>query len=286
MKTIKDYIAKCEELPIVTEFFGGHALPHNFVLPNNILVFYHSWRPGKSYIHMRYGLVITFSELSYGVDHEIYTMKPGMVLFIKPHQSRYVEPSARSYERLFITFELASPQTYLPVSPLAKMSESSWLYLDRIIQYFKENDSVRLSLELTGLLLELSKQTLPYQSRKISKTVSNTIRYINDNLSKSFDIQKIADHLYVSESNLRLIFRKEMGLSLGKYIASKRLESAKYHLLRTNMSIEEIALECGYETIYAFSHFFKKNTGIAPGYYRHKFVDSHEGHLTEIIDNG
>ena len=100
LNSIKNVMAKIKDLPPVTEFFQGQLLPRDFILP-------------------------AFSEIIYTVDQQMFPMKPGMALLIRPHSSRYLEPTAEYYERLLITFELAAEQPYLPVFPLQDQQAAS-----------------------------------------------------------------------------------------------------------------------------------------------------------------
>ena len=268
LNSIKNVMAKIKDLPPVTEFFQGQLLPRDFILPDNILVFYHTWHPKRSHLHSRYELVIAFSEIIYTVDQQMFPMKPGMALLIRPHSSRYLEPTAEYYERLLITFELAAEQPYLPVFPLAEVSSSAGEHLEALLEYYTTRNSICLAMELVRLLMVLSKQGLPYCPRRFSKMVFNTNKFISNNLSVPFGIQEIADFLNVSESNLRRVYREETGESLGHYINAKRLETARHHLLQTDMPLSEIARSCGYESIYTFCRFFKKNTGFSPIHFR------------------
>ena len=43
-----------------------------------------------------------------------------------------------------------------------------------------------------------------------------------------------------------------------------RLKVAQYNLAMTSRRVDEIARLCGFESVYAFSHFFKKHIGTSP----------------------
>ena len=49
-----------------------------------------------------------------------------------------------------------------------------------------------------------------------------------------------------------------------QYLHNTRIEFAKEELARGIVSIGELAERCGYSDIYAFSHAFKRATGVAP----------------------
>ena len=77
---------------------------------------------------------------------------------------------------------------------------------------------------------------------------------MNKNLDAS--LQDIARYSKTSVSNLRFKFKKEIGTSPGKFIANYRLKIAKYNLSTTEKRIDELADLCGFQSGYAFSHFF------------------------------
>ena len=52
------------------------------------------------------------------------------------------------------------------------------------------------------------------------------------------------------------------------YINSKKVALAKDKLLTTDKSVSDIADELGFESIYYFTRFFKKLTGVTPSVFR------------------
>jgi len=70
--------------------------------------------------------------------------------------------------------------------------------------------------------------------------------------------------MQMSESNLRLRFRKENGIPLGRYLQQNKLKIALYRLQYTRQSIGEIAKVCGYDSPFSLSRFFKKQMNISP----------------------
>lgn len=253
-------------------YYRGKCLPENFALPDNILMFYHDWIYPGVQAHARHMLIIPFKEVIYFVDQSRVDLNPGFGLFLLPHQSHYLQAdnTDQAHDRLFITFELSSPQSYLPSAPLTGFTDAAWQSTARLLRDYQKQDVLGTALELTHLLRELSNHSCCIESQRISAVTSDAIRFINHHIGKPFDNQAIADHLKISASNLRLIFRRDMNISLGRYIANQRLNAAKHRLRSTTLSVAAIALSCGFDSIYAFSHFFKHNTGVSPLQFRHR----------------
>jgi AraC family transcriptional regulator len=57
-------------------------------------------------------------------------------------------------------------------------------------------------------------------------------------------------------------------LTPGGLIRQQRLIAAKELLRRTDLSLQEIALKCGFSTAFSFSRSFRKQYGIPPSVYR------------------
>ena len=71
-------------------------------------------------------------------------------------------------------------------------------------------------------------------------------------------------------NHLAMIFKKHYGMTPLQYINRLKIEKAQKLLEKTDMPIIDIALEIEFNSISAFYHFFKKNTGLTPKEYRIK----------------
>ena len=89
------------------------------------------------------------------------------------------------------------------------------------------------------------------------------IEYINGNLEQSLTIQEIAQACNTSVSSLSHIFKKEMYISVHKFILKKRLMQA-YHRIRAGEMITTVALECGFRDYSGFYKQYKKAFGCSP----------------------
>jgi AraC-like DNA-binding protein len=54
------------------------------------------------------------------------------------------------------------------------------------------------------------------------------------------------------------------------YIRNRKIEKAKMMLLKTNLTIMEIAEKCGFYEAKYFREVFKKNVGVSPKQYRNE----------------
>ena len=101
---------------------------------------------------------------------------------------------------------------------------------------------------------------------------SNIIREFNFLVEKHFKtkhtVGEYADLLYKSPKTLSNIFSKMGTKTPLQFIQERKLLEAKRKLRYSDMQIQEIAYEIGYEDIQAFSRFFKKKEGISPSKFK------------------
>lgn len=250
-------------------YFSGLKIAEDFTLPDNILIFMHDHFTKPHPITMRYMLIIPAVPLGYVIDNEIsFTINPGQALLSFPCQNRRLqmtyEDSFHGYPRLMITFELSGDCNYLPDNMLLSITPMAEKRLRELIDAYSRRLNTDTAIMLYLLLKELSSGETIAQPIRYSDEVSAALKYIISNQGTTITLENLAHAARCSSSNLRLLFKKEIGMSPGAYIINFKLKLAENCLLRSSMKIEEIAETCGFQSIYAFSHFFKKKKGMSP----------------------
>ncbi len=96
-------------------------------------------------------------------------------------------------------------------------------------------------------------------------------QWIAQNLTKACDTESLAGVAGLGERTFLRRFRTATGESPRQYLQRLRVEAAMKDLESTNLSIEEITYQCGYEDTRSFRRLFRKQTGISPGEYRSRF---------------
>ena len=105
-----------------------------------------------------------------------------------------------------------------------------------------------------------------FRSTMDDRLVKKAISYINSNFSENINLETIAGELYISVNQLCRIFKKNLGTTVTKYIAGKRISEAK-KLLKSGYSVSDTAMLCGYHDYANFIRSFKKSVGVSPGKY-------------------
>ena len=81
----------------------------------------------------------------------------------------------------------------------------------------------------------------------------------------------IAKRLNVSEVYLRQLFLKNIGKSPKQYVTDLRIEKAKTMLKQSDLSVESVAVSCGFSEPKNFAVAFKSKTATSPTDYRKKY---------------
>ncbi|MFP3122248.1 response regulator [Ectobacillus funiculus] len=110
---------------------------------------------------------------------------------------------------------------------------------------------------------------LNIESSQTSKSpIKEALQYVNNNLSRQISLKDVAGTVHLNPSYFSVLFKEQTRLTFSEYLTRKRLQTAKKLLLTTNLPIEEVAQETGYQTAKYFIKLFKEYEGITPSKYR------------------
>lgn len=98
--------------------------------------------------------------------------------------------------------------------------------------------------------------------------VNKVLNYIEDNIEKEINVDKIAKNVGYSKFYLNRLFSECTGITIYKYLQSRRLTMAAEKLIKSNEPITKIAYEAGYDSQQAFSLAFKQLYVYPPKIYR------------------
>jgi len=98
--------------------------------------------------------------------------------------------------------------------------------------------------------------------------VIRVIRYIEENLSGSINLEKLAHEATTSKYHFCRLFKKHMGLTPMKFVISLRIMKAKNLLKIPDSLISSVASDVGFNDLSSFIVQFKKFTGTTPSQYK------------------
>ena len=106
---------------------------------------------------------------------------------------------------------------------------------------------------------------------KINSELSYKIyRFVNRNLKNDITLESLAHEFGYCKNYIIKLFKKELGLTPHEYITLRRIDIAKNLLISSNMSISEIAEECGFGNYVNFYKSFVNHERSTPNEFRQK----------------
>jgi AraC family transcriptional regulator len=104
-----------------------------------------------------------------------------------------------------------------------------------------------------------------------SYTLRQVLDYIRSNLSQDLSIADLAQVAGMSPYYLMRMFKKSMHVTPRQYIIQTRIDRAKELLRSRELSIADIALECGFTNQSHFTNVFRHITDTTPKTYQRDF---------------
>jgi transcriptional regulator GlxA family with amidase domain len=99
------------------------------------------------------------------------------------------------------------------------------------------NDALEQSMFATFALLLAEQRLLPQVDRRIRQV----LQVIDMRLSERLTLDELAQTACLSETQLKKLFRQQIGLSVMQYLTRVRMEKAKALLQHTDYSVQRIA---------------------------------------------
>lgn len=228
------------------------------------------------------------------IKNNIYHLTAGNITFIPAdtlHRTSYT--GAAFHERLYIEFtpnymnelflqlgadwihqHLFSKIFYLPEE---YRSDINHLLSQMIVEQQSSDNFSNCMIKI--LFQELIIHILRYindssilivnnNTKATDESLQTAINYINENFKNDITLNDMAQLLHLNPSYFSKKFKAVNGLGFKEYLNNVRINHSEKLLLETNMSITEIAFECGYDNSNYYGDAFKKINGVSPSAFR------------------
>ena len=103
-----------------------------------------------------------------------------------------------------------------------------------------------------------------YTSFSYEPSVQKAISYLNYHFRGEISLRTVAEMLHLTPNYFGEIFKKNIGMSFTEYVKKLRLNYAYNLLVNSNLNINQICYESGFNTISYFIDNFKKEYGETP----------------------
>lgn len=116
------------------------------------------------------------------------------------------------------------------------------------------------------IILVLNQLSLSAKRRRIivNSKIASILDYINENIKGPITPKSVSKACFISEGYLQRLFKKELNITPGQYILSKKLSLAKFMILNSDEKISSISYKLGFEDYSVFYRCFVKHFNISP----------------------
>ncbi len=122
--------------------------------------------------------------------------------------------------------------------------------------------------ELLTKIIRFSKQdfvlSMPDHSQKLRDLRSE----VHESFHLPWTIKKMAEKLNLSSSRFASLYKQEFNTSPTEDLIKTRIEQAKKMLSATKVSVKQVSVACGFESVHYFHRAFKKRIDITPKHYQ------------------
>lgn len=105
---------------------------------------------------------------------------------------------------------------------------------------------------------------IPINKNKDNTLVHDTCLYLKQNIYSKLILDDIAQFMGSNRSKLAATFKRVLGVGVFEWLRKQRMLKAKSLLIHSDLSIQEIGFEVGYESSCNFSSAYKKQFNLSP----------------------
>lgn len=206
--------------------------------------------------------------LSPGIEHEEApsdTPPRYIAVFVKKrffekHYRRYPESGKRIFRGEF----LDPPSTLLPLLKSFMIeADNSGPGSEEVLE--------ALGVQICHALIRSARRYPEMRDRVSSRVeIDRVVEHMHTHPGEKITVEGLARIARMSPSHLSRVFREETGQAPIEYLLRIRLDRAKKMLLAGDMTITEIALDCGFGSAAYLSARFTRKYGVSPSSYRKK----------------
>ena len=226
-------------------------------------------------------LLFLEGKASFWVEGREYEMHPGDLVVIPPLDAHVIRTDPDyPYERIVAHFhteviQQLDPQMQL-LRPVVQRNGSIQNYYPaevfpdrKHLEYLKAmcdpEGSRAVVVANLILLLQLLDRVCGtrIQTGEDAALEQKIMMYIQWHLDQPIDVETLCNRFYISRTQLSRRFREATGLSVGKYIAMKRMSVARQRI-REGLSPTEVSQKMGFKEYSAFFRAYKAQFGYGP----------------------
>ncbi len=252
---------------IMKVFHQYHAEPQ--VIHNHTAKF-------EPHLHSEVEILVLFSgDATARIAGKTYDLQTGDAVVVFPNTVHsYTSPDTLDVGKFIFSPDIIPDlkntfANMTPRHPVIRTDTELQQIARSVIQHYSHSSSVvkraYLSL-LAGKLLECCE--LENQTYAKHDTLETILQYCESNFRSEISLQTLSEALNISKSHLSHIFSGKIKMDFRNYLNTLRINHAYTLLSGTDLSMTEIAEQCGFSGLRTFNRTFQLHNGMSPTAYK------------------
>ncbi len=224
--------------------------------------------------------------ISFEMEDRTIKVQPGEFLVIPPKIAHITVDTEQHTQKLVFAFEIEAKNYYI-THILKIIREDVKVYsigdvlqplINRMLTSAYESGVsseaiIRSTREL--ILLEIFHVILPTQKDVVEKInvfesdrrINDILKYIRDHISENITAEDVSGHMHLCQRHLNRLTKTQTASTVTQLINVEKCAYIK-RLLRSNISLQEVASMVNFSSEYTLNRFFKRQEGLSLGAWR------------------
>ncbi|MAX23168.1 MAG: hypothetical protein CMJ19_01590 [Phycisphaeraceae bacterium] len=215
-------------------------------------------------------LLLTRGKLAYHYPSGEVSYRKGDLWLVPQLTRRRWQVVSPSVQMVWVEFVHLLPVHDHISTQAMRADELDHALFGRVIDCWSTNDSTRL-LEINSLLQTLLvRYALAVDSNAVKTesmrhpSIGNVLKWLSANFDKTDAIERLHEQARLSANHFRKVFKQATDMSPTQYVQMLRLRKARFLLLTTDKSVQEVGFAVGYADPMHFSRQYRQCWGISP----------------------
>ncbi|WP_342757455.1 AraC family transcriptional regulator [Kineothrix sedimenti] len=240
----------------------------------------HSFGPALKPHYLIHYVLSGKGKLSIG--ETVYPLEAGYGFLITPEELAFYQSDEENpWTYVWVGFSGTNAEEYVKsvglsvTHPVFKSERSDELY--QIVRDMMEHNTFGIANDLRrngqlGIFLSIIAEGVPVTERNESDRaniyVRKAVEFIQGNYCNPIKVTDVADYVCINRSYLYTLFQNSLGMSPQRFLTTFRIAKATELLQLTTLSVESVALSCGYQDPIVFTKAFRQMKEMSPSAYR------------------